>query len=457
MNRLSVRIFLAFWAVIVLSLVAVVIINSQIHRYQRGEEFERERAELIDRRLVEPAQTALTRHGRRGLERWLVNARARTRLLELHVVDRRGQELLGEPLRRRSRALVEAWRSDETVEASTSSHRWTRVLQGIDGREYLLIMARPPRPFLFRLFGPFGPLGLLLVAIVTSGLISFGLARYIAGPMGRMREAGSALGSGELDARLPQQLTRRRDEIGGLARDFNSMAERLSSMITGQRQLLRDVSHELRSPLARINVALSLAERDADPRHLARIRTESERLDALVGEILAYARLQHADVLENEAFDLVDCLADIIADARLEGRARDVDVSLQSPDGLDIRGDEHMLRRAIENVVRNAVRHSPENGRVEVRLTEGHDAISIGVADQGPGVAPEDLERIFEPFVRVSPERSESGVGGGIGLAIARAAVERHGGRIAAENDPEGGLTVKLTLPKHFVTLRQAP
>lgn len=457
MNRLSVRIFLAFWAVIVLSLVAVVVINAQIHRYQRGEEFERERAELIDRRLVEPARTALARHGKRGLERWLVNARARTRLLELHIVDRRGEDLLGERLPRRSRALVQAWRSGEVLEASPSSHRWTRVLQGIDGREYLLIMSRPPRPFLFRLFGPFGPLGLLVVAIVTSGLISFALARYVAGPMRRMREAGSALGGGDLNARLPAKLTRRRDEIGGLARDFNNMAERLSSMITGQRQLLRDVSHELRSPLARINVALSLAERACDPRHLARIRTESERLDSLVGEILAYARLQHADVLESEAFDLVDRLADVVADARLEGRARGVDVSLRAPQKLEIRGDEHMLRRAIENIVRNAVRHSPENRDVAVRLMDDGEEVRVDVADQGPGVAPEDLERIFEPFVRLSPERSESGVGGGIGLAIARAAVERHSGRITADNAPAGGLIVKLTLPKHFVTFRQAP
>lgn len=452
MNRLSIRIFLAFWGVIVLSLVAVVLINTQIHRYQRGDEVEREA--FIEERIAEPAQTALERHGERGLRHWLMRIRARSRALELHVVDRDGEEILGNRLPRSSRSLVAAWLDGEAAAAKTPSRRWTRVLQAPDASEYLLIMTRPPRPFLFRLFGPFGPLGLLAVAIVISGLISFGLARYIAGPLQRMREAGGALGGGDLQARLPPRLTRRGDEIGGLARDFNRMAERLSDLIEGQRQLLRDVSHELRSPLARIQVALSLAEREHDPRHLERIRLESDRLDALVGEILAYARLQHADPLETAGFDLVDCLAEIVADARLEGRSRQVDVALEAPERLAIHGDESMLGRAIENIVRNAVRHTQDGTTVSVRLAASGTDIRLVVTDQGPGVAPDELEHIFEPFVRLSPGRSESGAGGGIGLAIARAAVARHGGRISAANAPQGGLAITLVLPKHFVTLR---
>ena len=452
MNRLSLRIFLAFWAVIVLSLIAVVLINTQIHRYQRGEELEREA--FIEERIVEPAQTALERRGERSLQHWLMRARARSRALELNIVDRDGREILDNRLPRSSRSLVEDWRSGEPPDTGASSRRWARVLEAPDGREYLLILTRPPRPFLFRLFGPFGPLGLLAVAIVMSGLISFGLARYIAGPLQRMREAGAALGGGDLDARLPRRLTRRGDEIGGLARDFNRMAERLSGVIEGQRQLLRDVSHELRSPLARIQVALSLAEREHDPRHLERIRRESERLDALVGEILLYARLQHAEPLDSGPFDLVDCLAEIVADARLEGRSRSIDVVLEAPERLEIHGDESMLRRAIENVVRNAVRHTHDDTTVTACLEATSDDIQLTVADQGPGVAPAALEAIFEPFVRLSPGRSESSTGGGIGLAIARAAVERHGGRITARNAEQGGLAVTLRLPQHFVTLR---
>lgn len=448
MNRLSVRIFLAFWGVIIMSLVTVVLINAQIHRYQRGEEFEHDRNDFVDQRVAGPAQAALARHGERGLERWLAEARARSRFLELHVVDRRGNELLGNRLPRPARPLVEAWRSGQLEQIPTSSHRWVRELGAPGGRDYLLIMTRPPRPFLFRLFGPFGPLGLLVVAIVMSGLISFGLARYMANPLRRVREAGAALGSGDLAARLPERLSARRDEIGGMARDFNRMADRLSSMINSQRQLLRDVSHELRSPLARIQVALSLAERDSAPRHLEQIRIESERLDALVGEILAYTRLQHTDALEIRSIDLVDVVADIVADAQLEGQTRSIRIDFESPDRLPMRGDRQALHRAIENVVRNAIRHSPEGGHVAIRLTPAEDGIALSVTDQGPGVARADLARIFEPFVRISPERSETGIGGGIGLAIARAAVERHGGRISAANADNGGLKVTLHLAR---------
>lgn len=447
MNRLSIRIFLAFWAVIALSLVAVVLINSQIQRYQRGEEFERERETFIETRVVRPARAALARHGERGLQRWLTHARAQSRILGLHIIDSSGEEILGNRLPRHARDFLTAWQQDRLDEVNASGHRWTRVIEAPGREAYLLILTRPPRPLLFRLFGPFGPLGLLMVAIVISGLISFALARYIARPLQRMREAGSALGGGDLGARLPRRLTRRRDEIGGLARDFNRMAERLSGVIGSQRQLLRDVSHELRSPLTRIQMALSLAERDADSRYLDRIRIEGERLDALIGEILAYARLQHADALETHSFDLAECLADIVADAELEGRPRGVSVDLDAPDRLMIRGDRQALHRAIENVVRNAVRHSPGGERVAVRLERNEGQIDLSVTDQGSGVPAGDLERIFEPFVRLSPERSETGTGGGIGLAIARAAVERHGGRIAADNADSGGLIVTLSLP----------
>lgn len=446
MRRLSVRIFLAFWSVIVLTLVAVVLINSQIDRYQRGEEFGRERTEAIERQLVIPAREALQLQGAAGLRRWLISARKQSRTLKIEIADTTGKSLLGGRIPRHSAPMVQAWKAGELDLDKLPDNQWVRVLQAND-KNYLLIVSRPPRPFLFRLFGPFGAVGLLIVAILISGLISFALARYIARPLQDMRSAGSALGAGDLDTRLSPSLVRRQDEIGGLAQDFNRMAERLATVIKGQRQLLRDVSHELRSPLARIQVALSLAERGNDPRYLERIRIDCERLDALVGEILAYARLQHADALETSEFDLVDCVTDIVTDARLEGRTHQVDVALDAPDHLIMRGDPQALHRAIENVVRNAIRHSADNTVVSVALTCDQQQIQLIIHDCGPGVAEDDLERIFEPFVRLSPERGEAGIGGGIGLAIARAAVERHHGCISAANAESGGLVVRMQWP----------
>ncbi|MEM7053332.1 MAG: ATP-binding protein [Pseudomonadota bacterium] len=443
MKRLSVRIFIAFWSVIVLTLVSVVLINSHIHRYQQGEEFGEERTALIERRLITPARAALDRGGREGLKNWLISARSRSRTLDIEVVEQHGESLSGGRLPRHSMPLIQAWQAGNLEQATPPGRRWARVLRA-ENEAYLLIVSRPPRPFLFRLFGPFGAAGLLVVAILISGLISFMLARYIARPLQDMRNAGSALAAGDLEARLSPQLVRRSDEIGALAGDFNRMAERLTTMINSQRQLLRDVSHELRSPLARIQVALSLAERDREPRYLERIRSESNRLDALVGEILAYTRLRHADALEVSEFDLVDCVSDIVAGARLEGRTRRIGVELDTPDHLLMHGDLQAMQRAIENVVRNAVRHSPDNATVLVALVRDAEQIQLTVQDCGPGVAEDELERIFEPFARLSPERSETGIGGGIGLAIAAAAVERHQGRIFATNAKAGGLVVTL-------------
>lgn len=462
MRRLSIRVFLAFWSVIVLTLVAVVLINAQIDRYQRGEDFELEASRYIDTRVVAPARAALERFGRRGLERWLTTARARSRLLELHIITPDGGELLGNRLPRRGREIFEAWRDGRLEQVGDTPRRWTRVLTGPDGRDFLLVMARPPRPFLFRLFGPFGPLGLLTIAVVISGLISFALARFVTRPLQRMGEAGTALGQGDLASRLPERLTGRRDEIGSLARDFNRMADRLAATIGDQQQLLRDVSHELRSPLARLQVALSLAERELDDasrassRHLDRIRLESDRLDALVGEILEYTRLQQAGGLDRRAFDVVSLIDDIAADARLEGRPRGIAIEHDGLDSAVYEGDEGILRRAIENVIRNAVRHSPEGGRVTVVL-EGHETIyRLIVGDQGRGVPEADLDRIFEPFVRISAGRSEASPGGGIGLAIARAAVERHHGGIFARNRATGGLEVCIDLPRHPTRARSS-
>jgi signal transduction histidine kinase len=449
-RRLSIRVFLAFWSVIVLTLVCVVLINAQIDRYQRGEDFEAEASRYIETRVATPAQEALDRYGQRGLVRWLSSARSRSRFLELHVITEDGRELLGNRLPRRSRDLIDTWRAGALDRVEDAPRRWSRVLEGPGGRDYLLVMTRPPRPLLFRLFGPFGPLGLLAVAIVISGLVSYALARYVTRPMQRMGEAGTALGQGDLTARLPDRLTRRRDEIGGLARDFNRMADRLTTLIGGQQQLLRDVSHELRSPLARIEVALSLAEREfagaGDSRHLERIRLESERLDALVGEILEYARLKQDGALQQQPLDLAALIDDVVADARLEGGPRKITVEAAGPEHALLNGDETLLRRALENVVRNAVRHSPEGGRVTVSLEPSDSLLEVRVADEGPGVPGDALETIFEPFVRLSGGRSEDSPGGGIGLAIARAAVERHGGRIRARNREAGGLVVTLII-----------
>jgi signal transduction histidine kinase len=243
------------------------------------------------------------------------------------------------------------------------------------------------------------------------------------------------------------------------ARDFDRMADRLEALIASQQRLLRDVSHELRSPLARLQVSLALAQDAADDagrtKNLARIAKEAERLDALVSEILDYARLAAGMQVRADPVDLVEVLDHVAESARVEGEPRGLRVVRKSPARAVVAGDVEMLLRAVDNVVRNAVRHSPDGGTIELRIRRSvvDRHWRIEVEDQGPGVPDALLERIFEPFVRVSAARIEVGAGGGVGLAIARETVARHEGRITARNRDHGsGLLVTIDLPARDVS-----
>jgi two-component system sensor histidine kinase CpxA len=240
----------------------------------------------------------------------------------------------------------------------------------------------------------------------------------------------------------------RHDEVGTLARDFDAMAERIQALINGKEMLLRDVSHELRSPLARIRVALALAERKADDsarQDLERIDQETERLDQLVGQILTLARLRSSSLEQHVDVDLKELVAEAVADASFEQPETDIAFDARSTPAIS--GNPGELASAVENVIRNAVLHSGPGSKVEVRLQAAPREVTLTVADNGPGVPDEDLDRLFEPFYRVDSSRDHKQSGYGLGLAIAARIIERHGGRVEARNRPGGGLAVSFRLP----------
>jgi len=296
----------------------------------------------------------------------------------------------------------------------------------------------------------------LAALTVVVGLFCFVLARHLSAPFAALRTATQRLAAGDLSARVGPEVARRRDEIGGLARDFDAMAQRLEQLVGAQRGLLRDVSHELRSPLARLEVALELArQRGGEPaaEALDRIGRESRRLDELVGQLLSLARLESGAVEPEVAqVDIGRLLGDVVADARFEaeGNGRSVALFVEQP--AVVRGAAELIRSALENVVRNAVVHAPPATEVAVALTVAPasgcgKAAVIEVRDRGPGVPDEELDRLFEPFHRVSEARERSSGGVGLGLAITRRAVEWHGGTVTARNHPDGGLEVTIRLP----------
>lgn len=316
-------------------------------------------------------------------------------------------------------------------------------LDGERGRYRWVVVALPPRPHdltVLRFIA--GLAGIVLAAWV--------LAWWLSRPIRQLRRATGDMAQGNLAARVPQRLTRRRDELGQLGEEFNGMAARLQQQLESRQQLLRDVSHELRSPLARLEVALEVARVHSDdsPRghkSLERIALESSRLDALLEQLLAYTRLEHdPHQLQREATDLAALLRECVADLALTSA---VPVAVAAPQYLTIHADPLLLRSVVENLLRNAQHYTAEGSTVHATLSAADGMAELRVRDQGPGVPEDMLQAIFQPFVRTSQARDRRSGGHGIGLAIVARACQAHGGSVAARNRPEGGLEVTVQLP----------
>ena len=325
-------------------------------------------------------------------------------------------------------------------------------VQSADGQLYTLISTgrKPPRALLAP--GPQGVGMRLGVAAIISALVSLLLARYLAAPLGQLSRASRQLATGDLTARVGAPLAERKDEFGQLAMDMDEMAGRLQVSQQANQRLLRDVSHELRSPLARLRVALEIA-RNKDQNQVAeeldRIELESERLEKLIDEVLGLLRESTASQeLKMQPFDLAELLQDLVETVNYEiaeGR-EPIGLQLESPLLLD--ADRELLWRVFENLLRNSLIHSGGSEGIQVSANQvSSKEILVCVLDSGPGIAETHIKRIFEPFYRVNEARDRNSGGHGLGMAIAASAVRRHGGRISASNRQVGGLEVKVVLP----------
>lgn len=338
--------------------------------------------------------------------------------------------------------------TDRTVEIREAQRRPFRALRrgrmlfgGVSDRgDYRFVLAAPsPRRVTWEVLAP----NLWLISAVL--LCCYGLAYYLTKPLRQIERAVERFGQGDLSARTGST---RSDELGELARTFDRMAERIDTLMAAQKRLLMDISHELRSPLARLGVAVELARSGEDREAaLARIERESGRLNALVGELLQVTRAE-ADPASRrwERIALDDLLRTLVDDAQIEAKPRGCRVELTTPGGIEIEGDPELLRRAVDNVIRNAIRYTADGTSVEVAVERREPGVRISIRDDGPGVPPEAAERIFDPFYRVNTDRDRSSGGVGLGLSIARRAVELHHGKIGAiHNGP--GLRIEIDLP----------
>jgi two-component system sensor histidine kinase CpxA len=297
----------------------------------------------------------------------------------------------------------------------------------------------------------------IVVALLVSGAVCYFLTLYLTAPILRLRSVAQQIAAGEFSVRADPSMELRKDELGDLVHDFNRMADKTEHLISSQRQLLYDVSHELRSPLARMNVALDLLRGrvHGDPA-LERIGIDLQRLNEMIGRLLTVAKLEATSTLQTPVqVDLSELVSSVVSDADFEAQERGSRVDIVQAADLAVQGDPNLLRSAIDNVLRNAVRFSRIGTTIEValrsnRVTSADEAI-ISIRDHGPGVPEQELANIFRPFYRVTDARSRDSGGVGLGLAITERVVRLHGGRILAMNDPNGGLRVEMTFPRVFL------
>ncbi len=282
---------------------------------------------------------------------------------------------------------------------------------------------------------------------ITGAIFCYFISRYLTRPLAKLGDAAARIAEGKLSTRVDPSLTKRRDEVADLARNFDHMAERIEALVTGQRRLLADVSHELRSPLARLTVALGLVKQGSDDaaENLERIGDEARRLDTLIGQLLTLTRIDSgAGRGAPVPFDLANLVQEVATDGDFEARAHNRRVVVQQADPCSVAGFEEVLRGAVENVVRNAIRFTAEGTAVDVSLSCSGSHAILRVRDRGPGVPDAMLKEIFLPFRRAAAQSND---GAGLGLAIAERAVNLHRGSIRATNVAGGGLSIEIAIP----------
>jgi two-component system sensor histidine kinase CpxA len=449
MKSLFLRIFLSFWMALALFVVLAVLVTLAFR--PRSSTWEALRTTVLNESV-----SAYEEGNETQLREYMEKVEA-TQHVRAYLFDERGNELSGRPAPEWAIRVASGgprMPRDGFIFPAPPLPRDSRASS--DGKHrYTLVLGLPPGPRVF--FGPRGmPIPGLIIAIISSGLVCYFLSWYLTKPIVRLRAATRQLAAGDLTARSGAPATKRKDEVAGLMRDFDAMAERLEMLVKAQSRLLNDISHELRSPLARLNVALGLARQRAGVESadmLDRIELEASRLNELIGRILTLARLEDGEQrVPQTPVPLGELVANVAEDAEFEAQERHCHVHTVIPEGdWGVRGNDSLLHSAVENVVRNAIRYTAEGSSVEITLASeqrsgGPEAV-LRVSDSGPGVPEDALAKLFEPFYRLDDARGRLTGGVGLGLAITERAVRFHGGKVSAFNRVEGGLMVEIRLP----------
>ncbi len=438
------KFFFFFFVAMTLTVVMSTILSFRVAE-QANDQLNIENREQI----INEAAEALALGGEASLRAWLANNPRPAPGFRLYISDEHGQDLLDREVPQPVEdLLIRSVKRPDNVPSNVRRLRLTANLIGDNGRVYALAFVRASPTILGVLGWPGTQFSVLTSAIIAAAVTALLLARYLSSPIIKLQQASRALAAGALETRVGAPFDRRSDEVGTLARDFDAMAEKLQALITDKEALLRDISHELRSPLARMRVGLALAQRKANTeaeRDLDRLEQDMEKLDDLVGQIMTLARLRTQGAVQREPVDLGEIISEVVDNARYEHPS--ASIRFERTDIPQVLGNADELYSAIENVVRNALNHSLEDASVDIEVRTQAGMVVITVTDRGPGVPEDALEKIFEPFYQADNSRDHQRAGQGLGLSITASVLEHHAGRVSASNREGGGLAVRLELP----------
>ena len=458
MNGLFIRVFGWFWLTIIITISATYWISSKVFESTTKNP---QLNQVLDH-YVEEIENSLSRQGLPDFLKWLEKQRF-PRGIGVSLIDTQGLIVAAKGI---PAPIMHFYQQNKSWPFKANGHfrveqKWINAKQQKLQLSVLLfppkkhLSSNHPNPWFSNFNKRTRGWGIirLIIALTISALVCYLLAHYLSKPITKLRNTVKNLGKGNFETNVAAQFTNRNDEVSELALDIDEMAAKLREQFKRRDDLLRDISHELRSPLARMRIASELIKTKTNGyelKEIAQLESDIAMIDNLIGEIITFSRLSDKNrPLAFTRVDIRNVLDEIIENANFEASSQSKQVILTSNNSASyqLNANEALIQRALENIIRNAIKYTPMQTSVVVELERDSNLIYLMITDQGSGVENDQLEKIFEPFYRVSDSRSRESGGSGLGLAISRRAIELHHGKIIANNSESSGLTISIELP----------